>query len=171
MFILTSLDSLNLDIDDLPATKEELTDEHYRLIFDSIKSAYEDNANDDEATLYELIYEDTFIFGAFEPEKLIERVTAWNADIRANFIRALQPVAPFIDGPDQDKLPMDDDTTHAIACAARELDNVWYDYAAHGVYLENDMGWPYFTTLVDKYSEECIKACPANYLIFEVTPK
>ena len=65
MFILTSLDSLNLDIDDLPATKEELTDEHYRLIFDSIKSAYEDNANDDEATLYELIYEDTPICTLF----------------------------------------------------------------------------------------------------------
>lgn len=171
MFILTSLDSLSLDIDDFPATKDELTDEHYQLVFDIIKSAYEDSANDGEATLYESIYENTFIFGAFEPEKLIERVAAWNAGIRADFIRALKPIAPFIDGPDENKLPMDDDTTHAIACAARELDNIWFDYADHGVYLENEFGYPYFTTILAPHIEGFIKADPGDYLILEVSPK
>ena len=48
---------------------------------------------------------------------------------------------------------------------------MWYDFADHAVYVENEFGYPFFRTIVDEHTAACIKANPEAYLIARVTPK
>lgn len=73
--------------------------------------------------------------------------------------------------PPEDELPMDTDMTYQLVCATRELDDMWYDFADHAVYVENEFGYPFFRTIVDEHTAACIKANPEAYLIARVTPK
>ena len=110
----------------------------------------------------------------YEPEKVLERLDAWNREIRVEFLRAIKNMCPGIGAghlPPEDELPMDTDMTYQLVCATRELDDMWYDFADHAVYVENEFGYPFFRTIVDEHTAACIKANPEAYLIARVTPK
>ena len=123
---------------------------------------------------YETVAPENIIFGLYEPEKVLERLDAWNREIRVEFLRAIKNMCPGIGAghlPPEDELPMDTDMTYQLVCATRELDDMWYDFADHAVYVENEFGYPFFRTIVDEHTAACIKANPEAYLIARVTPK
>ena len=106
--------------------------------------------------------------------EVLERLDAWNREIRVEFLRAIKNMCPGIGAghlPPEDELPMDTDMTYQLVCATRELDDMWYDFADHAVYVENEFGYPFFRTIVDEHTAACIKANPEAYLIARVTPK
>ena len=104
----------------------------------------------------------------------VDIANAWNREIRVEFLRAIKNMCPGIGAghlPPEDELPMDTDMTYQLVCATRELDDMWYDFADHAVYVENEFGYPFFRTIVDEHTAACIKANPEAYLIARVTPK
>ena len=143
-------------------------------ILKALQDAYCNTASDPDAYLYETVAPENIIFGLYEPEKVLERLDAWNREIRVEFLRAIKNMCPGIGAghlPPEDELPMDTDMTYQLVCATRELDDMWYDFADHAVYVENEFGYPFFRTIVDEHTAACIKANPEAYLIARVTPK
>lgn len=146
----------------------------FQSVLKALQDAYCNTASDPDAYLYETVAPENIIFGLYEPEKVLERLDAWNREIRVEFLRAIKNMCPGIGAghlPPEDELPMDTDMTYQLVCATRELDDMWYDFADHAVYVENEFGYPFFRTIVDEHTAACIKANPEAYLIARVTPK
>ena len=104
-----------------------------------------------------------------DPEKLLESIHNWVGEIQKGFVRALSQVySPDINPED---LPVDDTDTYELQKAARELDNNWFSYSNHGVYLENDQGYPYFRVIPNEEQVAKIEAHPEKYFILQVYVK
>ena len=174
MLILTSLDSLSLTRDNFPEKLDDIEESHYQLLFHSIQGIFNDECRNPDAYLSDAFDKDSVVLGIYEPDKLIETVSSWNDSIKKAFVAALRGVLPdtgAIETIDVESIPMDTTKTYELSCAVRELDNLWFEYAEHGIYLPNEMGYAYFTTILDPYYEESIKAYPEEYLLLSVYPK
>lgn len=174
MLILTSLDALSLTRDNFPENLSDMEEGHYQLLFQNIQEIFSDECHDPETYLGDAFDRDSVVLGVYEPDKLIEAVSSWNGSIKKAFVAALRGVLPdtgTIETIDVESIPMDTAKTYELSCAARELDNHWFGYAEHGVYLPNEMGYPYFTTILDPYDEESVKAHPEEHLLLSVYPK
>lgn len=174
MLILTSLDSLSLTRDNFPEKLDDIEESHYQLLFHSIQGIFNDECRNPDAYLSDAFDKDSVVLGIYEPDKLIETVSSWNDSIKKAFVAALRGVLPdtgAIETIDVESIPMDTTKTYELSCAVRELDNLWFEYAEHGIYLPNEMGYAYFTTILDPYDEESVKAYPEEYLLLSVDPK
>lgn len=174
MEIITSFTALNLEPGNLQKEASQLRQGDFQSVLKALQDAYCNTASDPDAYLYETVAPENIIFGLYEPEKVLERLDAWNREIRVEFLRAIKNMCPGIGAghlPPEDELPMDTDMTYQLVCATRELDDMWYDFADHAVYVENEFGYPFFRTIVDEHTAACIKANPEAYLIARVTPK
>lgn len=175
MKILTSFTALDLDPEDFPKELDLFTEKHFETIHDAIQTAYTEAAYSVGSELCNAPNPQSYIFGMFNPEELLAKMVVWNEEIKAEFIRAILELHPGFGKeahvPSTSELPMDNAETYSVACAARELDGLWFDYAIHGVYLENEFGWASFTTMIAPQIEERIRENPNSYFIMEVTPK
>lgn len=173
MLILTSLDSLSLTRDNFPEKLDDMEEGHYQLLYHSIQGIFNDECRNPDAYLAGFDKDD-IVLGIFEPGKLIEGIASWNNSIKEAFIEALKNTLPdmrTIDAINAENIVMDTTETYELSCAVRELDNHWFECAEHGIYLPNEMGYAYFTTILDPYDEENIKAHPEEYLLLYVYPK
>lgn len=172
MDIIVKLSSIGIDpgpIAEGDVPPEVLADIHHEL-----SEAYIDAAADKEAYLYQTYEREVFLFGSLQPKVLIERAKKWNLEIREEFLRCLDAVCHISERsrlPIADELELNTDATYQLSCAARELNNSWYDYAEHAVYLENKSGWPYFKVQLSAKALEDILAHPEEYAIVGVWPK
>ena len=154
MEIITSFTALNLEPGNLPKEASQLRQGDFQSVLKALQDAYCNTASDPDAYLYETVAPENIIFGLYEPEKVLERLDAWNREIRVEFLRAIKNMCPGIGAghlPPEDELPMDTDMTYQLVCATRELDDMWYDFADHAVYVENEFGYPFFRTIVDEH--------------------
>ena len=55
--------------------------------------------------------------------------------------------------------------------AARELDNNWWAYADHGVYLNNEMGLSYFQVILADRVQADIMKNPGKYVVADLYVK
>ena len=174
MKIITSFAALDLEPTDFPSELDQVSAEDYQRIYNELVDAYNEAAASTESDLYEHANPKNFLFGAFSQKAFLEAVNGWNTEIKQTFLRALKGLCPSLDEghiPRDDELPTDCSQTYNLSGAARELDNTWYDYAAHGVYLPNELGWAYFKTLLTDKEMASILEDPSDFLIVTVYPK
>lgn len=179
MDVLVRLNNFGYEAENISVTKgNQIPVEIRKDIFSSIRTEYEDSANDKESWLYEEFDSERFLFGLLEPERLIDWVLAWNGEIRNALYNAMTAVLDEADACARrdgteiaESLVLDTPKTYALSCAAREADNHWYDYADHAVLLPNSCGYTYFQTIIpDEYLKD-IRENPQDYAIVTVFPK
>lgn len=163
MKIIARLADIGMEVEtDIP--KEEAV----QLVFEALQNGFQGQAND-EAYFSESFLEESFIFGYHAPDKVRQIARSWNEDIKIQFIRSLTVLGCPSIGPEN--LPMDTPETYSMQKAARELDNNWWTYADHGVYLNNEAGVPYFQViLTDKVQADIMKN-PSEYIVAELYVK
>ncbi len=172
MDIIIRLADTGIDLEGM--TADGVTEQTRKDLFDAMHSEYQDEAADPGAYLYENFDEDHFLFGAVEPEKLIARARGWNREIRDEFLRLVDAVCKVSANgalPDAEDLEMDTHETYLLQQAARELDNSWHDNSNHAVYMDNSMGFPYFTVVLSDGALKDICEHPQDYAILIVCPK
>lgn len=157
MKIIARLADIGMEVEtDIP--KEEAI----QLVFEALQNGFQGQAND-EAYFSESFLEESFIFGYDAPDKVRQIARSWNEDIKIQFIRSLTALGCPSIGPEN--LPMDTPETYSMQKAARELDNNWWAYADHGVYLNNEMGFPYFQVILADREQADIMKNPGKYVV------
>lgn len=172
MEIIVNLSDIGIDVEDI--ISNGATEEVRKSIFDALKEEYLDRAADKEAYLYEDYAEERFLFGTVDSAALIARSNAWNQEIKEEFLRRLKVIYKadaYGILPKAENLPMDTSETYALRKAAQELDNLWFDYADHAVYMANSQGFPYFRVILSDDELKAIRERPQDYAIVEVYPK
>lgn len=174
MRIITNFEAMGISEESIEALRETpaapcAKAEVKTWVFQALNEAFNDQTSDPETYLYDSTDDKNFIFGALAPEKVIETAKDWNQEIKKAFITALGGLGD----PDvtADNLPMDNDKTYKLSCAARELDNVWWQHADHCVYLPNPQGFPYFRCILPDECLEDIINHPEQYVIVDVYVK
>lgn len=66
----------------------------FQSVLKALQDAYCNTASDPDAYLYETVAPENIIFGLYEPEKVLERLDAWNREIRVEFLRAIKTCVP-----------------------------------------------------------------------------
>lgn len=157
MQIITNFESLGIELEPgMP--KEEVS----QLVFEALQSGFQDHINHD-AYFSESYTADNFVFGFGSPENIRSIARDWNQDIRSQFVSALKALGYTDQAPE--KLPMDTPDTYTMQKAARELDNNWWAYADHGVYLNNEMGYPYFQVILSDKAQKDMLDNPDKYIV------
>lgn len=108
MEIITSFTALNLEPDNLPKEASQLRQGDFQSVLKALQDAYCNAASDPDAYLYETVAPENIIFGLYEPEKVLDRLDAWNREIRVEFLRAIKNMCPGIGAghlPPEDELP------------------------------------------------------------------
>lgn len=82
MEIITSFTALNLEPGNLPKEASQLRQGDFQSVLKALQDAYCNTASDPDAYLYETVAPENIIFGLYEPEKVLERLDAWNREIR-----------------------------------------------------------------------------------------
>lgn len=180
MHIITSFETLGIDLSNFGL--DELTLKHMdvnneddirRDLFMAIKSAYDEAVVGTDYYLYENYENIRFLFGAITPAALLEKVDGWNKDILAAIVPAL--VNAGIVSKDgvvsPEEIQMNTPGTYELKKVVRELNNDWFPLAYHGVYLENEVGFPYFAVQITEKIRSKIREHPEKYFIVEVLPK
>lgn len=163
MRIIANYESLDLEV------KPEMSkDEIIQLIFKALQSAFQDQVNN-EAYFSEMISGDSFVLGSVSPDEIRKIARTWNQDIKNQFIGAFKDLG--YNAAEPEKLPMDTPKTYTMQKAARELDNNWWAYADHGVYLENEMGYPYFQVMLSDSVQKDMLDNPDNYIVADLYVK
>lgn len=171
MRIITNLEALDIDQEYLEAMQAGPADmdQIRKWVFAALSEAFNDQSHDKEAYLCESYTDEYFIFGAVSADEVLSIVQNWNLNIQAKFITALKDMK--VNETTPETLPIDNFQTYDIQKAARELDNNWWDYADHGVYLPNSQGYPYFRVTLEKEELEDILKHPEQYIIVDVYVK
>ena len=163
MKIITRLADIGFEVEtDIPR------EEAVQLIFEALQNGFQGQAND-EAYFSESFLKESFIFGCDAPDKVRQIAHSWNEDIKIQFIRSLTALGCPSIGPEN--LPMDNPETYSMQKAARELDNNWWTYADHGVYLNNEMGFPYFQVILADRVQVDIMKNPGKYVVADLYVK
>lgn len=163
MQIFTCINAFDIDIDDiLDAAKSRTLEEEFRAnILATLEYALEDmDLSKDGLKPYS---EDKFIFGAVDPQKVVETAQYWNSKIKAAFAAQVKKLGRAIAAPDS--LPLDNADTNKLRLAAEALDNHWVPAGDFGTYLSNVAGYPYYSVILTNDDVEDIKAHPEYYII------
>lgn len=173
MRIITNLDALDFDQEVVRVFQRkdnpELIAQMLHDAFGTLSEAFLEYTTDPETYLYGDVDEERFMIGAQNPDQLMNAAKLWNQEIREKFVAALKGLGGA--GITAETLPIDNDKTYAMACAARELDNCWWCYAEHATYLPNSIGYPYFQCSLDEKTLQDIINRPEQYMIVEVFVK
>lgn len=163
MKIITRLADLDVEVKS-EMSKEEIIQQ----VFKALQVGFQDQAVDG-AYFSESFSENSFIFGFDAPEEVCQIARSWNQHIKIQFIRSLEALGCSSREPEN--LPMDTPETYNMQKAARELDNNWWTYANRGVYLNNEMGFPYFqVVLPDKVQADMVQN-PGGYVVADLYVK
>lgn len=141
-----------------------------------LEVAYADSVKDSEAYLaMDFIEPESVIFGKEEPDKLIEAAQNWNLDIQRELLTALERfILPhgMLSNCGPEDIPLDNNETYALKCAAMAADNDFYDFADKALYIPlEESGALYFRTILRQDELARIEATPENYLIIEIPAK
>lgn len=151
------------------------TSEFLSNILNTIKLEYAGRASDTEAYIYPELTAGNCLFGSKEPVRLLQRVSEWNGSIREQFLRcvdAVCKVSTFGRLPTSDQLPPPKSPElYAMLGAASEMNDDWYDFADHAVFLEDDFGYRTFRCVLQPFDLDNIQSDPAGYAIITVFPK
>ena len=171
MRIITNFEAINIDQEHLEAMQAGTADmdQIRKWVFAALSEAFSDQSHDKKTYLCESYTDEYFIFGAISADEVLSIAQNWNPNIQAQFIRALKGMGANEMTPET--LPIDDFHTYDMQKAARELDNNWWDFAEHSVYLPNDQGYPYFCVTLAKEDLEDILKQPEQYIIVDVYVK
>lgn len=182
MDIFFSLNSVNQTPDIIRNAGMQLPD-ICQNIFQQISDLYDDQCEGKESYISQNCDAmDCILFGVNEPARILERMGRWNQEIQERFFACLKSILPDQRGPyssvwsslnalTPDQVPMDNVSTWHLSCAARELDNHWFDYANHAVLTENDFGFSYFKVILNDRIKLHIQKHPEEYAIIQVFPK
>lgn len=144
-------------------------------IIQAIIQEYGARASDSEAFIYPELTASNCVFGSKEPVRLLQRVSEWNGNIREQFLRcvdAVCKVSTFGRLPDADQLPQPKSPEmYSMLGATSEMNDDWYDYADHAVFLENDFGCRTFRCMLQPFDLDNIQRDPEEYAIVTVFPK
>ena len=163
MKIITRLKDLGIEVE-----TDKSKGEAIQLIFEALQDGFQNQA-DNEAYFSEPFLEENFVFGCDAPDKVRLIAHSWNEDIKNQFVRSLTALG--CPGIALKNLPMDTPETYDMQKAARELNNNWWAYADHGVYLNNEIGFPYFQViLTDKVQADIMKN-PSEYIVADLYVK
>lgn len=163
MKIITRLADLDIEVTSEMSKKEVIQE-----VFEALQVGFQDHAADG-AYFSESFSEDDFVFGFDAPEEVCQTARSWNQSIKMQFIRSLEALGHS--GMEPEKLPMDTPETYNMQKAARELDNNWWTYAYHGVYLNNDMGYPYFQVVLTDKVQADMTQNPGDYVVVDLYVK
>lgn len=163
MRIITNFKSLDIELEPELSQTEVI-----QLVFDALQSGFQDQINN-EAYFSESFSESSFILGSVSPDEIRKIAHTWNQDIKDQFIGAFKDLGYSAAEPE--KLPMDTPKTYTMQKAARELDNNWWAYADHGVYLENEMGYPYYQVMLSESAQKDMLDNPGNYIVADLYVK
>ena len=163
-----------LDLGFAPLTKEELRDglsaELITEIVSALSTAYDDECTDKSSYFYEDgVTANDFLMGAYDPDKLLERVAQWIPNIQREFVAALNAV--YTPGMAPTDIKVDTTTTYDLQKAAQQLDNHWYSYSNYGSYLENSQGFPFFRVFPDEDQMARIKEHPEEFFLVDIAVK
>ena len=161
-------------IDHEPIMEGDIPPEVLTDLFKELSTEYDDRKHDSETRLCDIIERDNFLFGALEPEKLIERARGWNKEIKQEFLRCVDTICKVSANgklPEADELEMDTPAVYRMKQAAMELDNAWFDFTSHAVYMENSFGIPFFRVALDERELTHIISHPEEYAIVTVVPR
>lgn len=170
MLILSGFSALDIE----QPTKEDLEDglptELITEIVSALSTAYDDECTDKSSYLYEDgVTADSFLIGAYDPAKLLEKVAQWIPDIQKAFVIALNAV--YTPGMAPTDIKVDTTATYDLQKAAQQLDNNWYSYSDYGVYLENNQGFPFFRVFPDEDQMARVKEHPEEFFLVDITVK
>lgn len=167
MKIITSFEALDIDSEIVAAMQSGTADmDQVRyIVWESLKALFEDYSDDSGTYIASVDLADNFVFGALEPQKMVEAAKSWNLDIKKQFLAALGKLGT-VDPAAPEQLPLDNSETYDMHKAARELDDNWWCYAEHGVYLPNNYGYPYFTVILKDAQAADMAAHPEDYVIY-----
>lgn len=170
MLILSGFSALDIE----QPTKEELEAsmpaELITEIISALNTAYDDECTDKASYFYEDgVTADSFLMGACDPDKLLEKVARWIPDIQKAFVIALNAV--YTPGMAPTDIKVDTTATYDLQKAAQQLDNNWYSYSDYGVYLENNQGFPFFQVFPDDNQLARIKENPEEFFLVNIAVK
>ena len=170
MLILSGFSALDI----VQPTKEELENglpaELITEIVSALNTAYDDECTDKGSYFYEDgVTADSFLMGACDPDKLLEKVAQWIPNIQKAFVAALNEV--YTPGMAPADIKVDTTATYDLQKAAQQLDNHWYSYSNYGSYLENDQGFPYFKVFPDETQLARIKEHPEEFFLVDIAVK
>lgn len=177
MEIITKLSTLGICADETVPSAEDLKsarDAFIKSVFNVIAEEFIDKSASSGAYFYEDYSPEHYHFGALEPDYVKAKAKAWIQEIRKEFADALSALCDgaVLDGiVDVSRLPVDNDKTYRVANAARELDNNWFSYAEHSVYLENECGYSYFRVMLTDAETADIIAHPERYVVIDAYVK
>lgn len=141
-----------------------------------LEVAYAGSVSDPEAYLAtDFIEPESVIFGKEKPDELIKAARNWNLSIQTNLLSALERfILPF-GNPNNcqpEDIPLDNNTTYALKCAAMAADDDFYEFADKALYIPlAENGALYFRTILRQDELARIEAVPENYLIIEIPAK
>jgi len=162
-----------MEYPDGEAIRKELAEnsESFRKeIFSYIQSEFDDDSRTGDVYLYEDTNEGNFVFGADAPETMRGMAAAWNLKIQTEFLDAVTALKA-VKTHDATMLPTNTNLTYCVRQAAEELDNHWTPFGAHGILMDNEVGFSYFSCLMQPKWLNDIQEHPENYVIVHVTPK
>lgn len=168
MEIITKLSTLDIDPEDVT----DAPDDAIETVFSALKMGFDDQSHYRDTRLYEDFSSKNYHFGTLEPDYVRDRAEAWVDEIKDQFLNAVNVVCNNVSKtgrlPSKEELEADTADTYRLSCAVRELDNTWWDYAEHAVYLKNGNGYPYFRIHLTDEEKTDILAHPEEYVIAEV---
>lgn len=170
MLILSGFSALDIE----QPTKEELEAsvpaELITEIISALNTAYDDECTDKASYFYEDgVTADSFLMGACDPDKLLEKVARWIPDIQKEFVSALNEV--YTPGMAPTDIKVDTMATYDLQKAAQQLDNHWDSYSNYGSYLENSQGFPFFRVFPDEDQMARVKEHPEEFFLVDITVK
>lgn len=168
MKIITNLSALGLEYPHMDASSSVWADFKKEVIAE-LTSAYDGEKNDAEAYLPS--FEDFWDirYGVKDSGFIKNTASLWNAEIKTTFCNSVNHVCE--NNLSVDTLHVRDSTTYSMMKAAMELHDRWSAFSDHGVYLENECGYPYFRCFLDSKTEADIQNHPEEYIVVTVYPK
>lgn len=170
MKIIATLEALDFEYEaaeELTALSEEQWAQIKQDVIAIIADEYNDRFHGEDAPYIE---SDTngvdMHFGALEPELLAQEVNGWNNAIKARFIAAAEKSFGGKTIPDVEHIQMGGDDLYELACATRELDDIWYCNAKYATYVR----YGDFSVCLTEPEKEVLLANLWNAVIITVTP-
>lgn len=167
MQIFTSIDALDIDRDAILDTAESgnLDEEFGDDILGALEYALDDKGMSEYSL--KLLADEAFIYGAADPQKVVDTARYWNSQIREAFATQVKKLGQAIATPDS--LPLDNADTYNLRLAAEALDNHWTPMGDFGTYLPNEAGYPYYAVILPDDIVKDIEAHPECYIIVNVS--
>lgn len=172
MIIILNL-TQGLEYSDGKAILKELSENPESLrkeIFNYIEGEFDGDCRTGDVYLYEDTRESCFVFGAVAPETMRGMAVAWNLKIQTELLDAVSDLKAVKEH-DATLMPTNTDVTYRVRKAANEVDDHWTPFGAHGILLENEVGYTYFSCLMQPKWLLDIQKHPENYVVVYVMPK